>query len=271
MSDNPYRPPSVTVADPVSREASLVLTAPRKLPAERGWGWIRESFRFFGDSPAIWIVNVIILVVIMMLFGLIPFLGGIASSILSPVFGAGLMLGCAAQDRGEALRVDHLFAGFQKNVGTLVTVGVLYLLGSIVIFIIVGLITVGLGGGGIGIGTMLGAPTPEDIQNLMPVLGMAVLIALALFIPLIMAYWFAPALVVFHDLGAVEAMKLSFRGCLRNVLPFLVYGLIAFVLAVVATIPFFLGWLVLGPILIATIYVSYREVFTEHAKEGAAG
>ena len=41
-----------------------------------------------------------------------------------------------------------------------------------------------------------------------------------------MLNWFAPALVALRGATAVEAMKLSFFACLRNWVPFLVYGLI---------------------------------------------
>ena len=90
-----------------------------------------------------------------------------------------------------------------------------------------------------------------------------ILIGLALFIPLVMALYFAPALIVHHDLGAVDAMKLSFKGCLRNILPFLVYGVIAMILGFLASIPLMLGWLVLGPILAIAVYVAYRQIFLD--------
>ena len=86
---------------------------------------------------------------------------------------------------------------------------------------------------------------------------------LLLFLPLVMAVWFAPALVVLRGLEPWAAMKASFSGSLQNVLPFLIYGLIGIVLAVVATIPFALGWLVVGPMSIASIYTSYCDIFED--------
>jgi uncharacterized membrane protein len=56
-------------------------------------------------------------------------------------------------------------------------------------------------------------------------------------------------------------MKASFTGCLRNVVPFLVYGIVGFVLAIVATIPLGLGWLVLGPVFAASVYTGYRDIY----------
>jgi uncharacterized membrane protein len=92
---------------------------------------------------------------------------------------------------------------------------------------------------------------------------LAMLVMFALLLPLMMALWFAPALVVFHERGPVEAMKESFVGCLKNIVPFLVYGLVGLVFAILASIPVGLGWLLLGPVLIASLYASYRDIYLE--------
>ena len=90
---------------------------------------------------------------------------------------------------------------------------------------------------------------------------LAMLVGLALFIPLIMAYWFAPALVMLHDLGVVESMKLSFVACLRNILPFLIYGIIMLLLFVIGSIPIGLGLLVVIPAMLASMYTAYKDIF----------
>ncbi|MBZ0097264.1 MAG: hypothetical protein K8H75_18075, partial [Sulfuricella sp.] len=54
---------------------------------------------------------------------------------------------------------------------------------------------------------------------------------------------------------------LSFVGCLRNIWPFLVYGVIAFILMMIAMIPFGLGMLILVPVLNASIYLGYKDIF----------
>jgi uncharacterized membrane protein len=89
------------------------------------------------------------------------------------------------------------------------------------------------------------------------------LLGLALAVPLVAAIWFAPALVVFHNLSALDAMRASLRGCLRNIVPFLLYGVLALVLAIVATVPALLGWLVLLPLIVTSLYVGYRDIFTD--------
>lgn len=90
---------------------------------------------------------------------------------------------------------------------------------------------------------------------------LAWLIALGLMLPVVMAMWFAPPLAVFNELGVFDALKASFVGCLKNTVPFLIYGLILLGFAVLASIPLCLGWLVLGPVIGASIYTSYRDIY----------
>ena len=80
-------------------------------------------------------------------------------------------------------------------------------------------------------------------------------------VPLLMAVWFAPALVVFADVEPLAAMKASFAASLVNAVPFLVYNLLALAFALLATIPLGLGWLVLAPVLAGSVYASYVEIF----------
>src|SRR5437879_13809185 len=90
---------------------------------------------------------------------------------------------------------------------------------------------------------------------------LAWLIARALMVPVFSAVWVAPPLAVFNELGAFDALKASILGCLKNIVPFLIFGLSLFCLAFLATIPVLLGWLVLGPVIGASIYTSYRDIY----------
>ena len=92
---------------------------------------------------------------------------------------------------------------------------------------------------------------------------LAMLLFFALILPLVMSIWFAPALVALNDVPAVQAMKLSFIGCLKNFLPFLLYGIVLFLLGILAIIPIGLGLLLLVPTMICAQYVSYKEIFLE--------
>jgi hypothetical protein len=228
------------------------------VPASNGWSWIADGWTLFKAAPGLWIGIILVLMVILFAMAFLPIVGPVAQSLLTPVFMAGMALGCRAIDDGSGLEFNHLFAGFKTNFGTLIAVGALYLAGFVVILVVVVMIT----GAGV-VALMMGGGEQPDVAQTGAVMGLLLggLIALALSIPLVMAVWFAAPLVVFHNLGAVEAMKASFTGCLRNIVPFLVYGIVGFLLAIVASIPLGLGWLVLGPVIAASVYTSYRDIY----------
>lgn len=228
----------------------------RSVEATNGWRWIVGGFSLFRQSPVIWIVLFLIYLLLGMAVSLVPLIGPIIFNLAAPVFMAGFMLGCRALDIGDELEINHLFAGFRHNVAQLITVGGIYFTG---IIMVVG-ITILAGGGEMMLAMSRGAD-PAMMQPPGADFMLALLLGFAILLPLVMAYWFAPALVVFHDMAAVAAMKLSLFACLRNIPAFLLYVLILAVLLLLAMIPFGLGLLVMVPTITASLYVSYKDVF----------
>ncbi|HET9469861.1 MAG TPA: BPSS1780 family membrane protein, partial [Usitatibacter sp.] len=180
---------------------------------------------------------------------------------------AGFVVACRSIEQGGEFELEHLFAGFRIRFGNLVVVGLLFLAGSVAIVLVFAAF--------LGF-TILGAVLTGDSQQIAATVmksffGLALggLVALALWVPLVAAFWFAPALVVLNDVRPVEAMKQSFVASFRNFVPFLVYGIVMLVFAVLAAIPLGLGLLVWMPLAIASSYAAYRAIFTEDASPAA--
>ena len=232
------------------------VSAGRTVAAERGWSWIAEGWGLFMRAPGPWIGMAIVFVLIFAVMAVIPFIGAIAAAVLTPVFVAGPVIGCRAQDEGRNLEFAHLFAGFRQGFGTLAAVGVISLVAMLAITFVAGLIT------GFSLFALFSGPIdPAAIAAALVSILLTLLILLALMLPVFMALWFAPPLVVFHSQGAAAAMWASFTGCLRNMLPFLVYGVVLFVFSILASVPLGLGWLALGPVIAASVYTAYRDIF----------
>lgn len=249
---NPYQPPT-----PPAAPAGAASATGRAVDAGRGWEWIAEGFALFKKQPGIWILILIVLIACSVLISLVPLIGALANLLLMQVFMGGVMLGCRALDNGESFDVGCVFAGFKQNTSDLVVLGLLALVGWIIAFIPAILIM----GGGAFMAMMGGGGPAAHIGAMGLTFMLALLVSLALAVPVYMALWFAPSLVVFNNLKPVDAMKASFLACLKNIAPFLLYGIILLVLCVVAAIPFGLGFLVLGPVAIASIYAGYRDIF----------
>jgi uncharacterized membrane protein len=255
--ENPFRAPAARVEDVSSRDVGELIDNGRSVPVGNAVAWIGRGWELFKLAPGVWIGMLLALFVLMIALSFIPVVS-LLTNFVGPIFMGGIMLGCKALDEGEPLEFAHLLAGFTKNTGNLVLVGVFYMLG-IVLIVALAVVVGGLAGGAAAISGMEGEAVGGQAM-MMPLL-IGGLIGLLLGVPLAMAFWFAPALVVIHDVPAFSAMKMSFFACVKNILPFLVYGLVFLVLAVLAVIPLGLGLLVLGPVMYGSMYASYRDMF----------
>jgi len=254
--------PSETTPPSGTSVEGLTLQLPGRIHAAgKGWDWIVEGWRLFVKAPLMWIIALIIVFVINLVLGFIPLAGQIAVQVLSPVFAAGFVSACWSLEHGGEFELDQLFAGFRRNLGSLAVVGLLLLLGEIVIVVVFGafvgfpIIMAMMTGGG------------DSAAALLAVTSMTValggLVALGLAVPLMAAYWLAPALVMLNGMAPLAAMKASFLGSFRNFIPFLIYGLIMLVFGILASIPIGLGLLVWFPVAVASTYASYRWIFTD--------
>jgi uncharacterized membrane protein len=252
---NPYAAPKAAVADETLVANADFVPGGQSRPAGNGWTWITEGWELFKRQPGLWIGMTLLTFVIFFALGLLPLVGGIASTLLWPVFLAGIAIGCRTLDSGAEMELGHLFAGFRDNVGMLLGLGALALVATLVVILFVFALM------GVGIFGMMGAGDPEALMQMGLTVLLAGLIAAALLLPVMMAFWFAPLLVVFHGSGVWEAIAMSFRACLRNIIPFLIYGVALLVLGILALIPIGLGLLIVWPVAVASVYTSYRDIY----------
>jgi uncharacterized membrane protein len=232
---------------------------PQRLAAAQGWQWIKRGYALFMKAPPLWIVVVLICFIAATVLSSVPVVGEPLASLLLPVVLAGLMAGCRALEHGEELELAHLFSGFRQHTAQLVTLGGIALVGQFLIFGVMMMV-----GGAALVGILMsGQPVedPEIVKQAISGAGIAILLGLTLFSVLMMAMQFAPMLVYFNNATPVEAMKLSLRAFLANIGPMLVYGATFMVLALLASIPMMLGWLVLLPIVFTSLYACYRDIF----------
>src|SRR2546425_5406820 len=185
------------------------------VPASHGWTWIASGWELFKRQPGIWVAIAIIAIVIFIAYYFMRAFGNILWILLTPVFTAGVVIGAKALDEGRKLEIAHLFAGFTNRFGALIAVGAIYLALLLAIVVVSARVT------GVSVWVMLGA-SPDlasaTMGELISIL-LAWLIALGLMVPVVMAVWFAPPLVVFNELGAFDALEASFLGCLKNIVP----------------------------------------------------
>ena len=287
MTEQDTQPPASD--NPQQNTTPGKLVGVRGVAASRGLGWFAEGFNLFKQAPWIWILNGLLFFIILGLLNWIPKVP-VFTILLTPAFVGGLMLGCRDLDLGQRLRVAHLFAGFQNRAGALIGLGALNLILTI---LIVGVV--------FGVMFVLGSVDLEILEawesgQMNEQQMLFILLVMLFMLPLFMLFWFAPTLIVLHDdVGILEAMRLSFLGCLKNMLPFLIYGIVGFILmllanillglgllvasflfnaihvygnvmlipGILAFILFSLGWFVFVSVLFGSIYASYKEIFLD--------
>jgi uncharacterized membrane protein len=242
----------------------------QKVPASHGLLWIKHGYRLIMRSPLHAISLVMVFILGMMLAMLIPVGGVMLAMLLMPVLMAGYMRVCRALEYSETVVPRYIFAGFESRTAQLVSVGGMLLLGMFV----VSTITVMVGGDALT--ELLNTFQKQQDANAMleamlaPGSGMlpSLLTGLTLLFALMLALQYAPMLVFFDHKSPMEALKLSMRGSLRNFIPLAVYSMLMQLLAFAASvIPLNLGLFILLPIGLTSMYVSYRDIFSEAKKD----
>jgi hypothetical protein len=250
----------------------------RQLPFREGWRWPFLGFSLFLRNPPMLTLIIIAYWLTLATVNVIPLLGPVAATLAIPAFSVSLMNAVRRLDSGLPLDFPVLFSGFRKELKTLVVLGGLYLATSML-----ALGASALADGGMFLQTMVGGykPSPEEVAS--GEFMAAAQIALILMAPVVMAWWYAPVLVAWHGFGAGKALFFSLVACLRNwraflaytacallfggVLPGIALGMLVSALpdlaTVVSTLYLLPAVFILAPTLVASFYVSYRDVFTD--------
>jgi len=246
----------------------------RIVPALRGAYWVAEGWQMFRAAPLGWLSLVFVYLFGTQVLALVPVVGLVAALVAVPGLTVGMMGAARAASRGGELRVAMLFDAFRAGARGQLLLGAAYLGCSYLIFAGLSLAD----DGGAVRAALAGRAAPDAVEAADWL--RAGLVLAALYTPVMMMFWFAPALAAWHSAGAAKALFFSFFACLLNWRAFLVYGACAAALMVLLPIaalalplllaggdkarmaPLLLPLLVLMlPTLFASFYASYRDVF----------
>jgi uncharacterized membrane protein len=232
---------------------------PRKVAANQGFLWVAAGFRLYRKTPLLLSAAFGVLFGVVMALGLIPVVGGALSELASPLMVAGFMAAYRALDAGNELELPQFLAGVQGPAIPLMTVGAVQLLGTLLI----GKVMLNMGFDPQAL--VAASQTQQDPAELQAILNQAMpalFTGMLLFTPLIMATWFAPALILFGGARPATALGVSLKAVAKNWAAMLVNGLVlGAVLFLAALVPLLLGLLVAMPVLFGSLYASYQAIF----------
>jgi hypothetical protein len=252
-------------------------------PASRGAVWLKEAWVMLSAARVPWLLMLLAYYVIQIVVGYVPVVGPLALMILRPVFTVGFLAAAWNQERGGSPEIQLLFRGFGANLRALIPIGLFLVIGTTVAIFA----TMAVDGGQLLEAIATNKPLEEALAG--GQIEFAMLFATVCAIPIVLAAWFAPALVVFNGCGALQALRTSLRAAMANWRPVTVYALlllvfgglvpalvvkiISLVLPVVAArvvvaltvVPYIFLFIAAQAI---SDYISYRDIF--HADEGPA-
>jgi uncharacterized membrane protein len=229
----------------------------RLVPPGNGVEWITAAWRLFWARPGKWVLTTLLIILIYVLASWIPF-ANLTASFIWPFVGAGIVLAADEQRRTGTFDLGTLFGGFRKQPQSLLGIGAVLFVSQIILFACLAIVV----GSDVAKQIVLNSHTDIDPARSLHFL-LAILIYLALVLPITAATYLAPPLVVLNDLPAASAMKMSFVGSFKNVLSGLVFGLCLFLLIMASMIPLGLGLIVSLPLAVATTYTVYRDIFID--------
>lgn len=299
IDENPYAVQEAGAAHDVVVTDQVVelLPEPVMQGIGRGLGWIGAGFSDFKNGPWLFIPFLLLLFFASVVvsfgtslaslfdpaFGMIVNVGGsLATNLLMILATAGFLTAVRRGRARGAIRFEDFFAGFSHpRLGSLVGIlGVYALLGLVMMLVLLGAFLAVFGADDLTrtiavftdpttIALGLGPSWMTDPEALDPTIFMVVgVVGGTVGVVVAMLFFFATHLVTFTELGVFEALKWSFVGCLKNVLPLTLWSVAAVLLVFAGAMLCGLGLFVAIPVLWASTYQAFLDIYTTEGAEG---
>jgi hypothetical protein len=193
------------------------------VPARQGIQWAKLGIRTFSKQPLALSGLFFMFMALMSILSLVPVLGNALALALLPGATLGLMAASQETIKGKFPLPTVLLSAFRagrQQLRAMLVLGALYALGFMLVMGVSALID----GGQVARMYLLGGTlTQETLQS--GDFQTALLVAMALYMPLSLLFWHAPALVHWHGVSPVKSLFFSFVACMRNFWAFTVYGM----------------------------------------------
>lgn len=233
------------------------VTTIRHVDANRAVDWVTGGFNLFMKKPGELVIAGLILFVVGIVLAFVPMIGGALSTMIGVVAAGAFILACQAIEAGQQpLPAAQKAASFSP----------LYMLGLIAAAFGIAVTVMNW----VMITMVLGAAFISPFAAV-GLAGIGWIISMLLSIPVLMALWLAPGLVLLKGSEPIEAVRLSFAASLKNIVPFLIFYVLAAVATFLGTLLMGLGLIVVYPALLCAGYLAYKDIFGTVAIGEAVG
>ena len=193
------------------------------VPARTGLTWVKLAFKTFLRQPLAMSGLFFMFMAMLSLATLMPFIGAALALALLPAATLGLMAATQEAVKGKfpmPLILITAFRAGRQRLNAMMVLGGLYAAGFLALMAISSLFD----GGQFAKLYLVGGKITEELV-LQSDFQTAMWVTLALYLPLSMMFWHAPALVHWHAVSPVKSLFFSFTACYKNWRALTVYGL----------------------------------------------
>ena len=252
------------------------------VPARTGLTWVKLGFKTYLQQPLAMSGLFFMFMALLSIATLVPLIGAALALALLPAATLGLMAATQEATKGKFPMPTILISAFRagkQQVRAMLVLGALYAVGFLAIMAISTLVD----GGGFARLYLVGGKITEDVVRQTD-FQLAMWATLALYLPLSLLFWHAPALVHWHGVTPVKSLFFSLMACYKNWAALTIYGmawvgifvvtmLVVTVIAAVLGNPAFaalalfpVGLLIMA-IFFTSIYFTFRDSFTDTSTE----
>lgn len=228
--------------------------------------WFFDGVSLFKKSPLLMILMGVIFVIINLSTKMIPVLGLFVSGVVSNILFVGMMKACRDLDDGKELTLEHLFSGFNENIGGILA---LYFveMASLILFAVTCTVFAFLFFGVSFINSLLNDGL--SLTNIFDFGSTKIIILFLLSlvfcflgtICIAMAFVYTPYLVCFKKQKVLESIQNSVKALISHAWPLTALGLCHLALFLLCILTLGLGFLAAFPIIFCSFYFSYKDIF----------
>ncbi|GAA5173582.1 hypothetical protein GCM10025771_01180 [Niveibacterium umoris] len=232
------------------------IPVPASVPPSRALNWLREGWRLFMAHPASWAVMGAAAFVVIAIAVWLPFIGRVLAMVVLQILAGGMVAAARHSDETGTLKINELWDGLRRHAANLAMIGVLQgiaLTATGILAMITSLL----------LGMILDVTGLAHFDWITFVVSWLVdlFVSFVVVMAMLLALWFAPALVMLNRASPFDAMRLSFRAAVHNPGASAVVGLCLVIgIPLVITMTFGFGIVVVIPLVATTIYASWRDV-----------
>ncbi len=204
------------------------------VPARTGIQWVKLGIQTFFSQPLALSGLFFMFMAVMSLATLVPFIGSALALALLPAATLGLIAATQEATKGKFPMPSILISAFragQQRLHAMLVLGALYAAGFL---LVMGVSTLFDGGKFATLYLVGGQMTRELVMD--SEFQTAMWVAMALYLPLSLLFWHAPALVHWHGVPPVKSLFFSLIACLKNFKAYTLYGLMWIAVFIFASI-----------------------------------